>query len=198
MRAGLVASRGDRGPRVGLRARVEDGVVPESDGWIANLVVHAEVEDVAAVAPIVLGSAGPWVEDAGLILGLEGDLGAAMSGWDSAEDGYAGSLSCAREVSAVSGTCALIATATLERLGGFSELYATARSGVGRPLAPRARRGPAQRRHAARGRAPRRPARRARPVLDRWLLRDTWAAAFAAADPYHNPNFGAVPGGYGQ
>ena len=38
---------------------LEDGVVPESDGWIANLVVHAEVEDVAAVAPIVLGSAGP-------------------------------------------------------------------------------------------------------------------------------------------
>ena len=46
-----------------------------------------------------------------------------MKGWDPAQDGYAGSLSCARDVSAISGSCALISRAKLAELGGFSAAF---------------------------------------------------------------------------
>jgi hypothetical protein len=177
----------------------EEGIVPESDDWLANLTVHAEQDDVAAVAPVVLGSAGPWVEDAGLIVGLDGGVGPAMTGWNVEDDGYAGSLSCAREVSAVSGTCVVIAAATLDRLGGFSELYATpALACVDLSLRARA----AGLRNVVTPRALVRrgvdPSAAADDPLDRLLLHDAWAETLAAPDPYHNPGFTAAPGGYGR
>ena len=154
----------------------------------------------AAVSPVVLGATGPQVEDAGVILGENGEPGLAMSGWDSDEDGYAGSLSCAREVSAVSGACALIATATLERLGGFSELYATPRL-AWLDLSLRAREaGTPQRRHAA-GRS---SGATGEPAAQRTSIRSTGGSCATpgrrapAARPVPQPEFRPAPGGYGR
>ena len=149
--------------------------------WLENLLLHAEGRGRRGRRADRRSARPARVDQAGLILGLEQRVGAAMRGWDSAEDGYAGSLSCAREVSAVSGTGALIARAKLERLGGFSERSRRRESSVGRPLGPRARSGPAQRRHTPRDRAPRDGS--TSPTRSTGGCCATWAATIAAADP---------------
>ena len=110
--------------RTDYLASMHSGLVPGADDWLDHLLLYADLPDVAAVAPLIVDRRGR-VEQAGLILGADSEWEPAMRGWDPAEDGYAGSLSCARDVSAVSGAAALISRAKLTELGGFSGAFAT-------------------------------------------------------------------------
>lgn len=173
-------------------------VAPESDDWLAHLLLHAQIPNAGVTGGLVLSSEGR-VEDAGLILGLEEPLSRAMQGWDSASDGFAGSLSCAREVSAISGTCAMTSKRALEALGGISPHFISPRY-AWVDLSLRARRVGLRNilspqclvRRVNRGGSP----ERSTDALDFELLNEIWGEELDRGDPYHNPNFGMAAGGY--
>lgn len=95
-----------------------------SPEWLEHLVFHLLAADVGAVGPLLVYSDGR-VQHAGVVLGARGTADHVMRGFPAAADGYAGSLSCPREVSAVTGACLAIRRESLARVGGWSELYAT-------------------------------------------------------------------------
>jgi len=111
-----------------------------------------------------------------------------MRGFRSTDDGYAGSLSCTREVSAVTAACMLMRRDLFDELGGFDEHFAThyqdvdlclrlGRSGRRILFTPRA----VLRHHesATRGAY--------YDQLDRALLLDAWGDTIARGDPYYSP-----------
>jgi len=99
----------------------EETEVTERD-WIKRLLAHAELPGVGAVAPALTLPDGR-VDEAGLAIGLYDPVVAAMQGFPADSDGYYGSLSCAREVSALGMDCLLIRRADFDRAGGFEEAY---------------------------------------------------------------------------
>lgn len=177
---------------------LDANVAPEADDWLAHLLLHAQLPDAGVTGGLVLSSDGR-VEDAGLIIGLEEPLSRAMGGWDSTSDGFAGSLSCAREVSAISGTCAMTSKQTLGALGGISPHFVSA-SYAWVDLSLRARRAGLRNvlspqclvRRVNRGSS----LERSTDALDFELLKETWSEELDQGDPYHNPNFGMAAGGY--
>jgi hypothetical protein len=106
-------------------------------------------------------------------------------------DGYLGSLSCDREVSAVNGAMCAMSRATFERLGGFDLSFAETLYGFG-DLALRAR-ALGMRNIAVSGCACRADPQafdaRGENTVDRLLFLQKHASALAAGDPYFNPNF---------
>jgi SAM-dependent methyltransferase/GT2 family glycosyltransferase len=169
---------------------IDAAVRPASPNWIQELMLYADRPDVAAVGALVL-NADHVVESAGLIVDSSGRLHPAMAGFDSRSDGYAGSLACAREVSALPDHCLLISVQKLLRLGLRIEyltgLYRVAdltvrasQAGLRNILNPRA--------------VVRRRSDAVKPPFDspedRALFREMWRDAFSEGDPYHNPNFG--------
>lgn len=99
----------------------EDVEVTERD-WVQRLLAHAELPGVGAVAPVLTRPDGR-VGEAGLAIGLYDPVVAAMQGFPADSDGYYGSLSCAREVSALGMDCLLIRRSDFDRVGGFEEAY---------------------------------------------------------------------------
>ena len=99
----------------------EETEVTERD-WIQRLLAHAELPGVGAVAPALTLPDGR-VDEAGLAIGLYDPVVAAMQGFPADSDGYYGSLSCAREVSALGMHCLLIRRSDFDRVGGFEEAY---------------------------------------------------------------------------
>jgi GT2 family glycosyltransferase len=169
----------------------------ETPDWLEHLLFECELPRVGCVAPLILSSGGT-VASAGLIFGGEAAVGPAMYGAQPGGDGYAGSLSCVREVSAVSGDCYAVTRAVLGDLGGLSPYLATdhyqaidlsirAFSGGLRNLCtPRVlvrHRGPALRDGP-------------RDALDELLLADAWDPLIKKGDPFHRRNFGQVAPGY--
>ena len=65
------------------------------------------------------------VQHAGVVLGLGGAAGHVMRGLPGDADGYAGSLSCTREVSAVTAACLAVRRDVLLEAGGFDEHFVT-------------------------------------------------------------------------
>ena len=191
---GLVVRKRDDTPAGDVLLCVEPGLTPDGTDWLADMLLYTAADDVAAVSAVVLDREGR-VEQAGAILGVDSGWEPALAGWDPESDGYAGSLSCAREVSALYGSWATIERAKLERLGGFAvgiagerlrwlELSLRAsRFGFRNIVTPR----------TLVRRAGREPL--ARADLDERLVRDRWASALST-DPFHNANFQRVPGGY--
>jgi GT2 family glycosyltransferase len=124
------------------------------------------------------------VQHAGVVLGARGTADHVMRRFPADADGYAGSLSCPREVSAVTGACLAIRRDTFERIGGWNELYAThyqdvdlclrlRQSGLRCLFTPKAR----LTHHES-------PSRGGDyDFLDRLLLIDTWRDELAAGDP---------------
>ena len=94
-----------------------------SDTWLDHLLLYAELEDVGFVAPHLYRHDGRVVA-AGLIIGNHG-LMPAMPRFGLGEDGYAGSLACNREVSALPAGMIMMDRAVLEVLGGFDPDFST-------------------------------------------------------------------------
>ncbi|MGC1802358.1 MAG: glycosyltransferase, partial [Solirubrobacterales bacterium] len=99
----------------------EDVEVTERN-WVQRLLAHAGLPGVGAVAPTLTQPDGR-VDEAGLAIGLYDPVVAAMRGFPADSDGYYGSLSCAREVSALGMVCLLIRRTDFDRVGGFEEAY---------------------------------------------------------------------------
>lgn len=151
--------------------------------WLDHLAFHLQQADVGAVGPLLLYPDGS-VQHAGVVLGARGTADHVMRRFPADADGYAGSLSCPREVSAVTGACLAIRRDVLDRIGGWNELYAThyqdvdlclrlRRAGLRCLFTPHAR----LTHHES-------PSRGGRyDFLDRLLLIDSWQDDLAAGDP---------------
>ena len=168
----------------------------QTPDWLEHLLFECELPGAGCVAPLILSADGT-VASAGLTLGGEGTVSPAMKGLQPGTDGYAGSLSCAREVSAVPGDCYAVTRSVCALLGGLSPYYAgdhyqavdlslrASSRGLRNLCTPRVvvrHRGPALRD----GR---------RDALDELLLADAWEALIKKGDPFHNRNFAAVAAG---
>ena len=165
--------------------------------WIEQLLVYAELPGVGAVAPVLTRPDGR-VDSAGMALGLRDPVVPAMRGFEASSDGYYGSLSCAREVSAISAECMLIRRRLFCELGGFEPAYRSQyedfdlcqrlrRRGLAAVCVP----GPrtiSHRTEAAR--------RTAFDVVDRALFVERWYDELTSGDPYFNPNFSAMAADY--
>lgn len=156
-----------------------------SPDWLGHLAFHLAAADVGAVGPLLVYPDG-GVQHAGVVLGARGTADHVMRRFPADADGHAGSLSCPREVSAVTGACLAIRRDTLTRVGGWNELFATHYQDV--DLCLRLRRAglrclftPDVRlvHHES-------PSRGSRyDMLDRLLLLDTWGDVLAAGDSFY-------------
>jgi len=164
--------------------------------WIDNLLLYCEQPQIACAAPLIVDEGGK-VWHSGLVLEKNGNLGHPMRGWPAEGDGYAGSLSCAREVSCVSGECLMVSRQTLEAFGGLVCYYqdplfegadlALRAHTMGRKsiVTPRA----VLRKHSGSKQSE-------SYELDRALFPDRWSGLAKFGDPYYNPNFASPPPGY--
>ena len=155
--------------------------------WLEAMVSLAERDRVGAVGPLLLYPNGT-VQHAGVVLGIRGTADHVMRGFPGTADGYAGSLSCTREVSAVTAACMLMRRDLFAELGGFDEHFATHYQDVDLCL----RLGRSGRRILCTPRAVlrhRESATRGSQYdhLDRALLLDTWGETIARGDPYYSP-----------
>lgn len=173
---------------------------PLGDDWFERLAAFAGIDDVGVVSAAIV-SPDLRVIDAGMIASTHAGLRPALSGRHVDEDGYAGSLSCAREVSAVSGRFCMISRTALARAGGFDASIATAalawtdlslrclRNGLRCVVVPQVR--------VLAPDAIDPPAAASSPdaMLDRLLIEERWLKP-GFADRYHNQAFTIRGGGY--
>jgi GT2 family glycosyltransferase/2-polyprenyl-3-methyl-5-hydroxy-6-metoxy-1,4-benzoquinol methylase len=94
----------------------------QSKKWIEFLLYYAEQPDIAAVGPLLIFPNNK-VQHAGVVLGFRGTADHIMRDYPSDCDGYAGSLSCAREVSAVTAACMMVKKSVFLSVEGFNEHY---------------------------------------------------------------------------
>jgi GT2 family glycosyltransferase len=167
----------------------EDTEVVEPD-WIEQLLLYLELPGVGAVGPALTRPDG-HVDAAGAAIGLYDPAVPAMRGLPADGDGYYGSLSCAREVSAIATDCMLVRRSTFEEVGGFDQAFSRqfhdfdlclrlGERGLRVVCAP----GPRTISHTT-------EARRISDfdVLDRALFVDRHYELLEAGDPYYNPGF---------
>lgn len=157
--------------------------------WLEQMLFHAEEEGVGAVGPLLLYPGGS-VQHAGVILGPRGTADHVMRFYPSKVDGYNGSLSCPREVSAVTAACLMMRTALFRELGGFEELYGMIYQDLDLCLKLRARGlriiatpDAVLYHHESVSRG------KDYNLVDRALLLEAWGDTILHGDPYYNPNF---------
>jgi GT2 family glycosyltransferase len=160
-----------------------------SPDWLEQMLFYLDDPAVAIVGPMLVYP-NRTVQHAGIVLGLRGTADHVMRGFPFDADGYAGSLSCPRNVSAVTGACLMMRREEYTRTGGLAEYYGTHYQDVDLCL-----------RFLAGGRRVvyvpyavlihYEGATRGREYdhLDRALLLDTWGDMITGGDPYYNPNF---------
>jgi glycosyltransferase involved in cell wall biosynthesis len=163
-------------------------VAIESEHWIELLAVTAQEHDVAAVCPLVLSVDGR-VAHAGLTIASNGSVRPSMCGFPPEADGYAGSLSCAREVATVWAEVVLLRRSAVIPFLASKPTYATADFLVA-DLALRATRSGLRAICV-----PYVTARRLMEIeadglhrLDARVQQDIWAGR-AVRDRFYNPNF---------
>ncbi len=171
------------------------GVDTPDSGWIQVLLACAALPAVGIVGPLLLDP-GRRVLGAGLGVRRWEGAGRVASWWHGrapAEplmrgapadaDGYYGSLSCAREVGAVSAACMLVSADLLRELGGFDEGYRTAYHDV--DLCLRAHELGASVVYSPWPRlVHHRPAPQPEDEIDRALFIDNWFDRLDSGDPY--------------
>jgi glycosyltransferase involved in cell wall biosynthesis len=162
-------------------------VTIETDSWVERLAMAAQDSDVVAVCPVVL-SADRLVAHAGLTVASDGSLVPAMCGFPPDFDGYAGSLSCAREISSAWAEVVLLRRSSIIPFLPANRLYLTAdflvaelalratKSGLRAICVPYVR---ARRLTETEADGPHR--------LDARVHQDIWAGR-AVRDPFYNPN----------
>ena len=157
--------------------------------WIEQMLYYAEQSDVGAVGSLLLYADGT-VQHAGVVLGCRGIADHVLRFSHGGSDGYAGSLSCAREVSAVTGACLMIRRSLFDEIERFNEHFFTAYQDVDLCLkirekgkriifTPRARL--IHHESVSRGKY--------YDLVDHNLLLDRWEPLIKAGDPYYNCNF---------
>lgn len=92
--------------------------------WLQNFIYYLKQDSVGAVGPLMLFP-NMQVQHAGIVLGMRGSADHVMRGFPCDVDGYAGSLSCAREVSGVTAACLATKKELFLDVGGFNEHYFT-------------------------------------------------------------------------
>jgi GT2 family glycosyltransferase len=157
--------------------------------WIEQMLYYAEQWDVGAVGSLLFYPNGS-IQHAGVVLGCRGTADHVLRGHSGLSDGYAGSLSCAHEVSAVTAACMMMRRNVYEAVGGFNEHFFTAYQDVDLCLKVRQQKKriiftPHARflhhESASRGYY--------YDHVDRHLLLDYWEPLIKAGDPYYNSNF---------
>ncbi len=167
-----------------------DAVEPLNDDWLEQLLLHMRLRDVAAAGPMLIRP-DHRVAAAGYAVGLGEPVMPMLAGLNANEDGYYGSLSCSRDVSALSGDCLLVEAEAFAAVGGFDQAFATGFEdfdlcmrlrAAGHRLAYVAgaqivdHEAPAARREAL-------------DIVDRALFVDRWYPELEAGDPYYSPGF---------
>ncbi|MEY2529545.1 MAG: hypothetical protein QOJ05_1635 [Verrucomicrobiota bacterium] len=166
--------------------------------WLEQLAYYAEQDDVGA-AGALLAYPDQTVQHAGVALGMRGTADHTMRRFPIDVDGYAGSLVCAREVSAVTGACLMIRKTLFNEIGGFNEHFFTAYQDVDLCLrlrerglriisTPRA----LLFHHESLSR------QGYYDMIDRMLLLDRWEDVIERGDPYYNPNLNLECGDYSR
>ena len=166
--------------------------------WLQHLLYYAEQPDVGAVGALLIYE-DRTVQHAGVALGMRGTADHTMRGFPIGVDGYAGSLACAREVSAVTGACMMIHKSLFHEIGGFNEHFFTAYQDVDLCLrlrerglrlicTPRA----LVVHHESVSR------QSYYDMIDRMLLLDQWESVIERGDPYYNPNLNLERGDYSR
>jgi GT2 family glycosyltransferase len=153
--------------------------------WLENLAILFEDPEIAVAGPILVDD-DDRVLHAGLAVGVRGDAGPILPGTPADDDGYNGSLACAREVSASSGACLLIRRSAFIRCVGFSEEFRVAYHDVDLCLRLRALGQRTVCAAGARVRLHRSPDPRRGRAPDRVLLSARQPEALAGFDPYYN------------
>ena len=169
-----------------------------SADWLEHLIYYAEQSDVGAAGALLIYK-DRTVQHAGVALGMRGTADHTMRGFPIDADGYAGSLACAREVSAVTGACMMIRKTLFDQIGGFNEHFFTAYQDVDLCLrlrerglrvicTPRA----LVLHHESFSRQDH------YDLIDRMLLLDQWEKVIERGDPYYNPNLSLEDGDYSR
>jgi GT2 family glycosyltransferase len=164
--------------------------------WLEQLLYYAEQTEVGA-AGALLAYDDRTVQHAGVALGMRGTADHVMRRFPIDVDGYAGSLACAREVTAVTAACLMIRASLFQEVGGFNEHYFTAYQDVDLCLRLRARglriiSTPQAKlvHHESVSR------QNYYDMIDRMLLLDQWEHVIERGDPYYNPNLNLQRGDY--
>ena len=156
--------------------------------WLEELLYYLAMPDVGAVSPLLLYP-NRSVQHAGVVLGMRGTADHIMRGFPADSDGYFGSLSCAREVSAVTAACMALRRETYLAMGGLREEFRTIYQDVDFCLRLRAtgmrilytpRASLYHHESLSRGNK--------YDAVDRALLLDFWGKVIADGDPYFNSN----------
>lgn len=157
--------------------------------WIQHLLYYACQPDVGAAGGLLLYP-NRTVQHAGVVVGMSTVADHVMRGFAADHDGYFGSLSCAREVLALTAACLMIKKKNFDRLKGFDERFRTHFQDVDLCLRLRAlglrliytpRAVLFHYESATRGHE--------YDDADSALLLERWADVYARGDPYYNPHF---------
>lgn len=169
-----------------------------TENWLQYLLYYAEQPEVGAAGALLIYE-DRTVQHAGVALGMRGTADHTMRGFPMGVDGYAGSLACAREVSAVTAACLMIRKSLFHEIGGFNEHFFTAYQDVDLCLRLRER---GLRlictpqalvvHHESVSR------RSYYDMIDRTLLLDQWESMIERGDPYYNPNLNLERGDYSR
>jgi GT2 family glycosyltransferase len=167
----------------------EDAEITEPD-WVEQLLLYSQLPSVGAVGPTLVHPDGR-VSAAGIAIGLYDPAVPAMRGFGGGGDGYYGSLSVPREVSAIGMECMLVRRSLFDRVGGFEEAYSRQFSDYDLCLKLREAGAsvvcaPAPRTLDHTTEAQRRSDF---DVLDRALFVDRWYERLAEGDPYYARGF---------
>jgi Predicted glycosyltransferases len=160
-----------------------------SPDWLEQMLLYLDDPKVAIVGPMLIFP-NKTVQHAGVTLGFRGTADHVMRGFPSNSDGYAGSLSCPRNVSAITGACLMMRRNDYLKTGGLLDYYGThyqdldlclkfLSAGSRIVYVPYAIL--VHYEGSSRGNT--------YDYLDRALLLDTWGSLISRGDPYYNPNF---------
>jgi hypothetical protein len=171
------------------------GLVPIGDRWLSELWFYTSALGAPFASGIIVRNGA--VEEAGLILDSKGNPSPALSGRPVDSDGYAGSLSCAREVVAVSGRCVGFQPAQLRaNEAAFDPLFASLDAAVASLSLRLGQKGMPSvvTPHAIFER--RVGDRTPRETLDEFLMQEDAGWPTSPRDRFHNPRFRREDGGF--
>lgn len=157
--------------------------------WLEQMLHHAAQKDVGAVGPMLLFP-DRTVQHAGVILGPRGTADHVMRNFPEHVEGYAGSLWCDREVSAVTAACLLVSAEKFHAVGGFNERFRNHYEDVDLNL--KLRKGGYRNVYVGATRLVHHESKSRGKFYDyndRVLLLDLWEHWIDRGDPYYNRNF---------